>query len=297
MYNYYSYGRPIACSICGSPGSTKQTCPLNPDSKNPDINKHFLSYPDQSMKKSHSPNPVNVVHKSPSPVKVVHKSPSPVKVVHKSPSPVKVVHKSPSPVKAVSADEIFFNSKSKNYYKLSNFFGGVEACYMKDRFKDVEVQELFNKFENASYDEFIYYLKTLQPEKKVWSKLQLDYWSKKEGPTQIPIKGILSKLVGTAVKDTSTAKKRLEIIKKLTGLSNITVKSNLSDKDKKKLMLECLRKKYKIKEYRDILLSTGDAVLHEKPLRGSGDNWTYPGGDWLGQMLMTIRQEIISGKL
>lgn len=267
MYNYYTYGRPIACSICGSPGSTKQTCPLNPDSKNPDINKHFLSYPDQSMKKSHSPNPV------------------------------KVVHKSPSPVKPVSQDEIFFNSKSKNYYKLSNFFGGVEACYMKDRFKDLEVQELFNKFENASYDEFIYYLKTLQPEKKVWSKAQLDYWSKKEGLTQIPIKGILSKLVGTAVKDTSTAKKRLEIIKNLTGLSNITIKSNLSDKDKKKLMLECLRKKYKIKEYRDILLSTGESVLHEKPLRGSGDNWTYPGGDWLGQMLMIIRQEIISGKL
>ena len=40
MYNYYE--RSIACSICGSPGSTKQTCPLNSDSKNPDINRHFL---------------------------------------------------------------------------------------------------------------------------------------------------------------------------------------------------------------------------------------------------------------
>ena len=112
MYNYYSYGRPISCSICGSPGSTKTSCPLNPDSKNAIPERHTLAF---------SAGPI-----------LYH--------VPKSPSPVKEVHKSPSPVKPVSSDEIFFNSKSKNYYKLSNFFGGVEACYMKDRFLDVEIQ-------------------------------------------------------------------------------------------------------------------------------------------------------------
>ena len=35
-------------------------------------------------------------------------------------------------------------------------------------------------------------------------------------------------------------------------------------------------------------------VLHEKPFRGV-DNWTYrngKGGDWMGKLLMKIREEI-----
>ena len=62
----------------------------------------------------------------------------------------------------------------------------------------------------------------------------------------------------------------------------------------------------KIKEtivelYRNVLLSTGDAILHEKPLRGkgAGNNWTHKkvngveyGHDWLGQMLMWIRADL-----
>ena len=45
-----------------------------------------------------------------------------------------------------------FNSKSKNYYKLSNFFGGVEACYMKDRFKNTEIKEYKQLKENGNKD-------------------------------------------------------------------------------------------------------------------------------------------------
>jgi predicted NAD-dependent protein-ADP-ribosyltransferase YbiA (DUF1768 family) len=44
--------------------------------------------------------------------------------------------------------------------------------------------------------------------------------------------------------------------------------------------------------FREILLSTGDRVLHERPLRGKGNDWTYPGEDKLGKMLLKLRAEI-----
>jgi len=63
--------------------------------------------------------------------------------------------------------EIYFNSKSKHYKELSNFYGGVEACYMSDRFRDVEVKRLFETFESLGNDGdgFIGYLQKLQPGK------------------------------------------------------------------------------------------------------------------------------------
>ena len=64
--------------------------------------------------------------------------------------------------------EVVFNSKSKDYWELSNFYGGVESCYMKDRFLNPEIVALFNKFETCHKEEFLYYLKELQP----------DFWCK-----------------------------------------------------------------------------------------------------------------------
>ena len=36
--------------------------------------------------------------------------------------------------------------------------------------------------------------------------------------------------------------------------------------------------------------------IHEKPVRGSEDNWTFPGGDLLGKLLMQVRQELCTCK-
>lgn len=190
------------------------------------------------------------------------------------------------------AKEIYFNSKSKEFYLLSNFYGGVESNYMKDRFMDKEVKALFEKFEAADKDEFIKYLMVLQPNKKDWTEAKLNYWMK-DGQ---PIKGILSQLVGTSVKDTAAGKKRMKVIKELTGITgDLKIKPNTTDEEKKELMLKLLRKKYSKKMYADVLLSTGDAVLHEKPMRGKPNNWTFKdgaGGDWLGKLLMKVREEI-----
>ena len=56
--------------------------------------------------------------------------------------------------------EIYFNSKSKEFYELSNFYGGVECAFMKDRFLDKEIKSLFDKFETCSKDEFIFQMQT-----------------------------------------------------------------------------------------------------------------------------------------
>lgn len=193
-------------------------------------------------------------------------------------------------------EEIYFNSKSKENWKLSNFYGGVEANYMKDRFLDKEVKQLFHIFETSDKETFIEYLKILQPNKKDWTEAKLKYWMKNDEP----IRGILSQLVGTAVKDTAAGKKRLKIIKQLAGIEgDLKIKSNTTDKEKQDFMLTLLRKKYSKKEFADALLSTGDAILHEKPMRGRPNNWTYKngeGGDWLGKLLMQVREELKSKK-
>lgn len=187
---------------------------------------------------------------------------------------------------------ITFNSKSSNNFLLSNFYGGCETCYMKERFNNKEVKLLFDDFEICDNEKFIYYLKELQPNKK-WTDAKLNYWFKVINGEKKPIRGILSKLVGNSVKDTPTAKQRLKIIKKMANIDDeLDIKPYINDTKKKELMLNCLRTKFSNKIYKDELLKTGNAILHEKPMRGKGDNWTFPGEDWLGQLLMKVRQEI-----
>ena len=187
--------------------------------------------------------------------------------------------------------EIYFNSKSKENWRLSNFYGEVEGKYMRERFEDEEIHELFEKFEKCEEEEFKMYLMKLQPNKKDWTEGKLNYWMK-EG---VPIRGILSQLVGSSVRETNVGKRRIKILKEMTGLSEIRIKDNTSDEEKKELMLRLLREKFKKDEYKRELIGTGDAILHEKPLRGKANNWTYKdgeGGDWLGKLLMIVREEL-----
>ena len=68
----------------------------------------------------------------------------------------------------------------------------------------------------------------------------------------------------------------------LLNLESLNLKPNMTNDEKKGLMLTLLRDKFSKEEYKEELLKTGDMVLHEKPMRGV-DNWTYKdgkGGDW-----------------
>jgi hypothetical protein len=191
--------------------------------------------------------------------------------------------------------DINFNSKSSAFWRLSNFYGGVEKEYMKDRFLDKKVKNWMDEIDGYGKTEFIECLKRLQPEKKnKWTEGKLKYWIRNNNGEEIMIKGILYKLIGGSVKDTSVGKRRRKIIMELLNLDSLNLKPNTTDDEKKELMLTLLRDKFSKKEYKEELLNTGDMVLHEKPLRGV-DNWTYrngKGGDWMGELLMKVREEI-----
>lgn len=186
---------------------------------------------------------------------------------------------------------IYFNSKSKApFCYLSNFYGGVESCYQQHtKIGGADAAALFRRFRECGTAEFIRLLMALQPQKKNWTERQKSYWMR-DGR---PIRGILSKLAAGA----SNNKRRLLAMKKLAP--KLVMKPPKSEAEKRRVMLACLRTKYRKKPFRDILLSTGDRSLHEKPMRGKGEGnlWTKheksgAGKDLLGRLLMQVRKEL-----
>ena len=183
---------------------------------------------------------------------------------------------------------ILFNSKSGSKFRyLSNFFGGAEISYMTKRFNNAAMKRFIQSFHTVNATQFVKLLKLLQPGKQ-WTAKKTKYWF--DGAK--PIRGILAKLVGGIVKDTPTMKRRAKVIADHLQIplgqvldSNHTAEAEL---------IGCVRDKYKIKRYRDLLLSTEALPLHERPMRGKGDHWTFgpAGGDAFGKMLMKVRQEI-----
>lgn len=193
--------------------------------------------------------------------------------------------------------DIHFNSKTfKNGFQgLSNLMGGAEFDYMGARFPQQDMKDLFESLKSCDRETFIKWLQILQPGKK-WTDAKLKYWFTPDGE---PIRGILAQLLGSMVrrkggKLTPTSKRRQKAVCAEQKLAAIEVLPELSDVAKKSKMKKCLRKKYSMEPYRSLLLSTGSRELHEKPIR-RGNNWTLPGGDWLGQLLMEIRAEIGGG--
>jgi len=190
-------------------------------------------------------------------------------------------------------EQIFFNSKS-GVQGLSNLMGGAEFDYMSARFPQSAMKDLFERLKSCDRETFLEWLQLLQPGKK-WTPAKLNYWFTRSGE---PIRGILAQLLGSMVrrkdgKLTSTSKRRQKAVRERLGLSTIEVEPELSDDDKRLFMKECLRKKYSMEAYRTLLLSTGSDELHERPMRGKGNAWTLPGDDWLGQLLMEVREELV----
>ncbi len=201
--------------------------------------------------------------------------------------------------------EIHFNSKFSNpqgYKELSNFYGGVEFEYMMQRFNQPEVLNLFRHLQTCNNEEFWRWLQILNPKgskKKPVTQRQKDYWFEGGMEGGKPIRGIAAQLLGTMVRP--SAEKRRKAVMKVLGLQRIDVNKELSDDNKRRWMKSCLHRKYEDPYFRSLLLSTGNVILHETPLRGKGarNNWTFKaiggqvyGKDWLGQLLMEVRAEI-----
>lgn len=206
---------------------------------------------------------------------------------------------------------LHFNSKSRPPLRyLSNFHGTAETgipefAYQSQKFSGAKIIALMARMEACSGEEFLEYLMALQPHKK-WSDRQKCYWFQGRVPRSEdgsllfneaePIRGILAKLVGGAV----NSKPRQRILARLAG-GPFKVLAEVDDDQKRQQMLFILRHKFADPFFGDILRATGDAVLHEKPMRGKAGPWTYKwdakepqksGGDWLGQLLMQVRDEI-----
>lgn len=194
-----------------------------------------------------------------------------------------------------------FNSK-RGLVGLSNFHGegehNVEFAYMADRFEQPEVKNLLRRLSVADTALFNHWLRALQPNKgkkvngeRVWSERQKNFWFLGGRP----ILGVLAQLIGSAAKRTAVGALRRKILCRELNLKSIQVKPCLTESEMEALMLRCLRKKFELPEFKQLLLGTGDAVLHEAPMRGV-NRWTWKpgnlGGDMLGRLLMQVREEI-----
>ena len=195
-----------------------------------------------------------------------------------------------------TTNEIKFNSKASHEFKyLSNFYGGVEICYMQKRFKHPKMKQLFEDFKTCSNEKFLEYLKILQPEKEgKWTPLKEKYWFTKDGDgNNEPIRGILAKLVGKVIQKPTEFKARIKAISQYLGISEEDVIMSdkvTTDED----MLDCVVEKFKIPFFRDLLLKTGDKQIYEVPMRGAPSKWTYKdgeGGNRLGMILMDLRSK------
>jgi len=203
----------------------------------------------------------------------------------------------PSTVSNSKNANVLFNSK-RGLSALSNFHGegehNVEFAYMADRFPQTEVKHLLRRLSLADGHLFTRWLKVLQPRKKFTARQQ-QFWFQNGKP----VRGILAQLIGTAAKKTRLGALRRKILCQQLGLKKILVKPCLQEKEMEALMLKCLRKKFQLPKFKKLLLATGDADLHEVPMRRvsrwtwkpAGPNGEPRGGDMLGKLLVQVRAE------
>jgi hypothetical protein len=180
------------------------------------------------------------------------------------------------PAAAVAAAAVNFNSKSKEYWELSNFYGGVEFEYQKHKFWGANVHRLLDDMNGCSTEKFNYYYE------KLTGRTTGVYWSR----NGVPIYGILAKLVGGA----ATNSKRYDRVCQLIG-GSFEIRPNTSDREKRILMTTLVGKKFQTPRYRDVLLSTGNAELHE--IGRGRNNWIVSGEDWMGILLTEVRAHVV----
>ena len=215
---------------------------------------------------------------------------------------------------------IYFKAFKKGpYRKLSNLFGPVEWAFQRQKFR--EGSPVYNWL--------------LEGERKArlgraeggWTRAEFDaarLAMKHDGKLESYLDadgaiatGLLAQMTSLMVKnpDSTDARHRLAYILGTPGPVNkeamsawhtVDVNPPLGDDDKYGLMSGLVYDKFTTDDnYKQLLLSTGDRVLHEAKGRGAPGLWEYmelseaqiakgfsPGGDWLGKILMSVRSVI-----
>ncbi len=216
-------------------------------------------------------------------------------------------------------EDIYFSRGRKTkFQKLSNAFGPVYWLSMQKLFKKKSIVFMFLKNGLDKYEEgfdareFVELLTKFKPKMK---KIPMQY----DG--EVP-SGIIASLTSSILENGNTGKVIMEHLTE-TSMSRKEyeyaakrVASNASKEERNKALYVSMRRKFEIPEYRDLLLSTGDAVLHEATSATSRstefpvDDFTYlapnayqklvvydgkeawRGGDLTGKYLMQIRDEL-----
>tara|TARA_B100001093_G_scaffold394780_1_gene381554 strand:- start:2803 stop:3375 length:573 start_codon:yes stop_codon:yes gene_type:complete len=186
---------------------------------------------------------------------------------------------------------IRFNCKHVNRFKhLSNEYGGVLFEFEGCRFLDGEIIDLFRRLETCDRTEFLDTLRWLQPEKR-WTIRKELFWL----DNGKPIRGVVASLLGAMTESTPTARSRRGIVALRLGLVEISINPPPNEQMRERIMYRAMCRKYENTYYRELLLKTGDAVLHQTPVVGPPDEWTWKdgkGGDKIGRMLMQIRNNV-----
>lgn len=199
--------------------------------------------------------------------------------------------------------EIFFKAKM-GIRELSNFYGDGELMYQEQRFphKKQAVPKLLRALDERCKNAriFVNTLKKLQPQKK-WTVRKEKHWFHQGEP----IRGIIAKLVVNMIKRVlrkdSGWKKEAAILIALGQDQGINIREkylhmNTGKEIDKQFMRNALFAKFSKQKYRDLLLSTGDCVLHEYTRSRSPDRWCLnkhgDGEDILGKLLMEVRERI-----
>lgn len=212
-------------------------------------------------------------------------------------------------------NEIYFKAFRKSpYQRLSNLFGSTEWRFQLTKFCPTsEVARFMNA--NAArawtFAEFEAILKELKHDGKASSYLASN--------GQVA-SGLIPKLLSIIAKpdgeSVDLARKRLAVILKtpvsakfLSDWRRQNVRPEISDAEKDALLHTLLMDKFKQTPYKELLLSTGDAQLHEAKGRGPPNRYEWQqkplteediakgytrGGDALGKLMMVVRTHISS---
>jgi len=212
---------------------------------------------------------------------------------------------------------IFFKAyRAGEFRRLSNLFGPVEWAFQRQKFKqDTAVYDWLNKgevwerhglWDPEQFDEVRTAMKA--PGK-------LESYITPEGHIA---SGILAKRVSAMVTNPTGDASR-HVLKFILGLKKLPTPTEaeeyvksvlnppLSDQAKELFMEGLLMDKFKIPEYRQLLVSTGTRDLHEQSRGGKPNEWEYydqpeekaalgfsNGGDLLGRLMTRVRARLHS---
>ena len=169
-------------------------------------------------------------------------------------------------------------------------YWGVLFEYEGCRFLDAEIIDLFRRLQSCNKTEFLDTLRWLQPEKR-WTDRKEAFWLHKDEP----IRGVLASLLGAMTEETPTGKARRKVVATRLQLRQISINPHPTEAQRDAIMLRSMRRKFQHNLYRELLVNTCNAVLHQSPVVGEPDEWTWKkgkGGDKIGKLLIQIRNEL-----